>query len=239
MSYKNYKRHLGKIELNKESVERNRIAFFEFYFNYFYNIVVNYFTWEGLPNDIDELFIERKLIENGHVSFFHDDTFGFIAQGGTRGERLNHYDQPLSYQPVNASSMNYFKQMEIAYTENDFRVIEDLHKDNPDKIKKPCIVIPNNNFYEPYIGYLELFCEKLADIELTILIGQYAQKYYLHQKGNIKLTETVQHYQDYLPDFFPLVHPSPRNQIWMAKNPWFEAEVVPELQALVQKIIHQ
>jgi uracil-DNA glycosylase len=81
--------------------------------------------------------------------------------------------------------------------------------------------------------------ELLPDIELTILIGQYAQKYYLHQKGTVKLTETVQHYQDYLPDFFPLVHPSPRNQIWMAKNPWFEAEVVPELQALVQKIIHQ
>ena len=81
--------------------------------------------------------------------------------------------------------------------------------------------------------------ELLPDIELTILIGQYAQKYYLHQKGNIKLTETVQHYQDYLPDFFPLVHPSPRNQIWMAKNPWFAEQVVPELQALVQKIIHQ
>ena len=81
--------------------------------------------------------------------------------------------------------------------------------------------------------------ELLPDIKLTILIGQYAQKYYLHQKGNIKLTETVQRYKDYLPDFFPLVHPSPRNQIWMAKNPWFEAEVVPELQALVQKIIHQ
>ena len=81
--------------------------------------------------------------------------------------------------------------------------------------------------------------ELLPDIELTILIGQYAQKYYLHQTGNIKLTETVQHYQDYLPDFFPLVHPSPRNQIWMAKNPWFAEQVVPDLQALVQKIIHQ
>ena len=81
--------------------------------------------------------------------------------------------------------------------------------------------------------------ELLPDIELTILIGQYAQKYYLHQTGNIRLTETVQHYQDYLPDFFPLVHPSPRNQIWMAKNPWFAEQVVPDLQALVQKIIHQ
>ena len=79
--------------------------------------------------------------------------------------------------------------------------------------------------------------ELLPDIELTILIGQYAQKYYLHQKGNVKLTETVQHYQDYLPDFFPLVHPSPRNQIWMAKNPWFAEQIVPNLRSRVQEII--
>ena len=81
--------------------------------------------------------------------------------------------------------------------------------------------------------------ELLPDIELTILIGQYAQKYYLHQTGNIKLTETVQHYQDYLPDFFPLVHPSPRNQIWMAKNPWFAEQVVPDLQKLVKNIMEK
>lgn len=55
--------------------------------------------------------------------------------------------------------------------------------------------------------------ELLPDLELTILIGQYAQKYYLHQKGTVKLTDTVKHYQDYLPEYFPLVHPSPRNQI--------------------------
>ena len=77
----------------------------------------------------------------------------------------------------------------------------------------------------------------LPDLELTILIGQYAQKYYLHQKGTVKLTDTVKHYQDYLPKFFPLVHPSPRNQIWMAKNPWFAEQVIPDLQANVQKII--
>ncbi len=81
--------------------------------------------------------------------------------------------------------------------------------------------------------------ELLPDIELTILIGQYAQKYYLHQTGNIKLTETVQHYQDYLPDFFPLVHPSPRNQIWMAKNPWFAELVVPDLQKMVKHIMEK
>lgn len=79
--------------------------------------------------------------------------------------------------------------------------------------------------------------QELPDIQLTLLIGQYAQKYYLHQKGTVKLTETVQHYQDYLPDFFPLVHPSPRNQIWMAKNPWFEENVVPDLKKRVREIL--
>lgn len=79
--------------------------------------------------------------------------------------------------------------------------------------------------------------ELLPDLELTILIGQYAQKYYLHQKGTVKLTDTVKHYQDYLPEFFPLVHPSPRNQIWMAKNPWFTETVIPDLRERVQKII--
>ena len=74
---------------------------------------------------------------------------------------------------------------------------------------------------------------------MTLLIGQYAQAYYLHEKVSGKVTERVEHYKDHLPEYFPLVHPSPRNQIWMAKNPWFESEVVPELQALVKKIIHQ
>ena len=77
----------------------------------------------------------------------------------------------------------------------------------------------------------------LPDLELTVLIGQYAQKYYLHQKGTVKLTDTAKHYQDYLPEYFPLVHPSPRNQIWLAKNPWFAETVIPDLRERVQKII--
>ena len=77
----------------------------------------------------------------------------------------------------------------------------------------------------------------LPDIQLTILIGNYAQKYYLHQKSSVKLTDTVAHYKKYLPDYFPLVHPSPRNQIWMSKHPWFEAQVVPDLKKIIQQII--
>lgn len=77
----------------------------------------------------------------------------------------------------------------------------------------------------------------LPDIQLTILIGNYAQKYYLYQKSSVKLTDTVAHYKKYLPDYFPLVHPSPRNQIWMSKHPWFEAQVVPDLKKIIQQII--
>lgn len=77
------------------------------------------------------------------------------------------------------------------------------------------------------------------DIELHILVGSYAQRYYLHQKSSAKLTETVRYYQDYLPEFFPLVHPSPRNNIWQRKNPWFEAEVIPELQKRVKSILEK
>ena len=76
----------------------------------------------------------------------------------------------------------------------------------------------------------------LPNIELTILIGQYAQKYYLSQnKRNV--TETVKNYREFLPHFLPLVHPSPRNQLWLAKNPWFTQEVIPELQQRVKRIL--
>ena len=74
---------------------------------------------------------------------------------------------------------------------------------------------------------------------MTLLIGQYAQAYYLHEKVSGKVTDRVRRYQDYLPEFFPLVHPSPRNQIWMTKNPWFEVEVVPDLKKRIKTILEE
>ena len=81
-----------------------------------------------------------------------------------------------------------------------------------------------------------LILANLPNIELTILIGQYAQKYYLPE-NNLNVTETVHHFRDFLPHFLPLVHPSPRNQIWLKKNPWFEQEIVPTLQKQVKAIL--
>ncbi|WP_067100702.1 uracil-DNA glycosylase family protein [Streptococcus sp. DD13] len=93
---------------------------------------------------------------------------------------------------------------------------------------------PRKGFAEKWHGKI---LEQLPDIELTILIGNYAQRYYLHQKSSAKLTETVRHFKDYLPQYLPLVHPSPRNNIWQKKNPWFKEEVLPEVQELVKKIL--
>jgi uracil-DNA glycosylase len=76
----------------------------------------------------------------------------------------------------------------------------------------------------------------MKQVKLTLLIGQYAQNYYLNDLANQNLTDTVKTYKKYLPQFFPLPHPSPRNNIWQARNEWFIAEVVPELRKQVQRI---
>lgn len=74
---------------------------------------------------------------------------------------------------------------------------------------------------------------ELPDLRLTVLVGGYAQKYYLAGRAKPSLTETVRSYEDYLPSMMPLVHPSPLNFRWQSRNPWFEAEVVPALRSLV------
>lgn len=79
--------------------------------------------------------------------------------------------------------------------------------------------------------------ELMPDLKLTLLVGSYATKRYLKLKSSASLTQVVKDYRDYLPEFFPLVHPSPRNQIWMKKNPWFNQTVIPDLQKLVAQIM--
>ncbi len=77
----------------------------------------------------------------------------------------------------------------------------------------------------------------LPNIKLTLLIGQYAQKHYLRKSCKKNLTETVRNYKEYLPDFFVLPHPSPRNNIWQKKNPWFKEEVLPNLKQRVSNLV--
>jgi uracil-DNA glycosylase len=79
--------------------------------------------------------------------------------------------------------------------------------------------------------------EGLPKVELTLLVGMYAQKHYLGKRRQKTLTETVRHWRDYLPDFLPLPHPSWRNTAWLKKNPWFEKELLPELRKRVKKLV--
>lgn len=79
----------------------------------------------------------------------------------------------------------------------------------------------------------------LPRIRLTLLIGAHAQAYYLGLRRGASLSETVQHWRDFLPEFFPLPHPSPRNRRWLAERPWFEREVLPALRDEVRKALAQ
>ncbi|BAP84649.1 uracil-DNA glycosylase [Paucilactobacillus hokkaidonensis JCM 18461] len=93
----------------------------------------------------------------------------------------------------------------------------------------------------PRKGFAEKWHESvlalMPNIRLTLLVGQYAQKYYLQKKQQKNLTETVRHYEDYLPTYFPLVHPSPLNYGWLKQHAWFEQTVVPALQTQVKQIM--
>lgn len=80
-----------------------------------------------------------------------------------------------------------------------------------------------------------LIMANFQNAPLILLIGQYAQRYYLRNSFRGSLTETVRAFEDYLPRFFPLPHPSPRNQNWVKVNPWFSAEVLPRLQEEIQR----
>ncbi len=94
----------------------------------------------------------------------------------------------------------------------------------------------------PRRGFAEkwhpLLLKEMPKVKTLVLIGSFAQKFYLKDKAKT-LTETVKNYDKYLPDYFPLVHPSPLNLGWLKQNPWFEEEVIPVLRALIrQKFMH-
>lgn len=83
----------------------------------------------------------------------------------------------------------------------------------------------------------ELLMQKMPKLQLILVIGIYAQKYYLKDNAKKNLTETVKAYSEYAPKYIPLPHPSPRNRFWLTKNPWFDKVVVPHLRARIIELI--
>ena len=79
--------------------------------------------------------------------------------------------------------------------------------------------------------------QAMPHIELTLVIGQYAMDWHLPDKKAQSLTDTVRAWREHWPALLPMPHPSPRNNIWLKANPWFEAEVVPALQARLSSIL--
>ena len=83
----------------------------------------------------------------------------------------------------------------------------------------------------------KLLLAQMADIQLTLVIGQYAQQWHLRENKKSNLTKTVAAWKDYWPDVLPLPHPSPRNNRWLRNNPWFENEVIPVLKLKISQIL--
>jgi uracil-DNA glycosylase len=79
--------------------------------------------------------------------------------------------------------------------------------------------------------------QQLPNIKLTIIIGQYAQEWHLDEGNKESLTDTVRAWKEYWPKAIPLPHPSPRNNIWLKKNHWFEDEVLPALRRKVKAVL--
>ena len=76
----------------------------------------------------------------------------------------------------------------------------------------------------------------LNQLQLTIVLGQYAQDYHFG-RSKLSLTELVRSWQTYWPGLIPLPHPSPRNNPWLKRNPWFEAELLPVLRERITSLI--
>ena len=77
----------------------------------------------------------------------------------------------------------------------------------------------------------------MPDVKLTVLLSQYAHAYYLRERRKKSLTETTRAWKEYSPARIPLPHPSPRNNRWFKRNPWFEEEVIPYLRRRVRSLV--
>jgi len=85
--------------------------------------------------------------------------------------------------------------------------------------------------------WLHRLLAKLPSIELTLLVGQYAQRHFLGNRRKHSLAETTRSWQDYSPQYIPLPHPSPRNQPWFKRHPWFAQQLVPALQLRIGALV--
>lgn len=85
--------------------------------------------------------------------------------------------------------------------------------------------------------WLDQLLARMPQVGLTLLVGQYAQRHFLGRRRKASLTETVGAWQEYAPQYIPLPHPSPRNQPWFKRHPWFEQELIPLVRSRVNALL--
>lgn len=86
--------------------------------------------------------------------------------------------------------------------------------------------------------WLDQLLASMPQIGLTLLIGQYAQRHFLGRRRKASLTDTVKAWPEYAPQYLPLPHPSPRNQPWFQRHPWFEQQLLPVLRLRIDTLLN-
>lgn len=153
--------NLSKIEHGAEYSKSNRIFWFNFYRDFFISIMLAYYQWVNLPDSIDPVFLEKTLIFNGYCGFFETEEFGLIASKGALGQSLDIYNNPTHFTPVNNAVINFPT------------IAVNWYMDSLDRDK--AVIVRNNAMRKPSIIWLNGFCQKLADIEMTIQLNRNAQ----------------------------------------------------------------
>jgi len=87
------------------------------------------------------------------------------------------------------------------------------------------------------VTWREAVLERMPNVELTLIIGQYAMEWHLKTGKKETLTNIVMDWESYFPNQLPLPHPSPRNNRWLKRNPWFEQDVLPALRSRIDTIL--
>ena len=86
-------------------------------------------------------------------------------------------------------------------------------------------------------AWREQLLQKMPTVKLTILIGMHAHRWHLGDRGGRTLTENVANWEQFWPDAIPLPHPSPRNALWLKKNPYVEAALLPKLRRRIKRLL--
>lgn len=158
---------LGMIQNNDDYAKQLRLDWKQYYTDYFYNMLVNLYHWENLPDGFDERYIENTLVSYGKIGVFEDETIGLTHLKGEFNGEMNLFGYQKKFKPTPADNFKLIGSEEktIIWNKSDITA----------NISKRCVIIPNNNQFAPTTHVIDMFAQKLADIEATMHQNRVAQ----------------------------------------------------------------